>query len=259
MAEEASSRVFQLYRLAYSLIFCRTLPEILETATGSLAKLVQARNAILWQFSATQAQLTPVQPLLEDKAIKTRNVSLGSDYLGEVYRGGKPLFLNADSLKQPNKHVLLPKEMIAVSGLCVPFKGKSELTGVLELINKTDAVSAFTEDDAEFLGKALELVAVAAANMRGYEEQSRQQLNAITRLTLLYDIGQIFNSTLELNQLLPIITEKIRDILDAETCTIWFVNEAGEAIVCGKSTGSYEEIFRNFSANLAEDIAGHVV
>ncbi|HEY4492761.1 MAG TPA: GAF domain-containing protein, partial [Acidobacteriota bacterium] len=105
----------------------------------------------------------------------------------------------------------------------------------------------------------MELVAVAAANMRGHEEQSRQQLNAITRLTLLYDISQIFNSTLELNQLLPIITEKIRDILDAETCTIWFVNEAGEAIVCGKSTGSYEEIFRNFSANLAEDIAGHVV
>ena len=82
MAEEASSKVFQLYRLAYSLIFCRSLPEILETATTNLAKSTGARNAILWQFSASQASLNPAHLVLEEKSTRTRTVSLGSDFLG---------------------------------------------------------------------------------------------------------------------------------------------------------------------------------
>jgi GAF domain-containing protein len=145
------------------------------------------------------------------------------------------------------------------TGVCVPAKAKAELQGVLELINKSESQAVFTEEDVEFITKGLDLVSVAAGNMKSYEEQSRNQLNAITRLTLLYDISQIFNSTLELDSLLPIITEKIRDILDAETCTIWFLNEAGDAVTAGKSTGGYEEILGSYSAKLEEDIIGDVI
>ena len=259
MAEETSSKVFQLYRTAYSLIFCRSLHEVLEVATRDLAKSVQAMNAILWQFDPAEGTLNPVTTHFSDKGIKTRGVSAGADYLGEVFRNGKPLLLNMDILKQPNKHVQFPKEMIPYSGVCVPFKGKPELQGVLELINKSEPRLSFTDEEGEFLSKSMELVTVAAGNMRSYEEQSRNQLNAITRLTLLYDISQIFNSTLELDKLLPIITEKIRDILDAETCTIWLLNEAGDGIRCAKSTGAYEQLFRSKTAKLDEDIAGEVI
>ncbi len=259
MAEEASSKIFQLYRLAYSLIFCRSLPEILETATTNLAKSTGTRNAILWQFSASQASLIPAHLQLEDKSTRTRTVSLGSDFLGEVFRSGKPLFLDAEKLQESNKHVQFSKETILISGLCIPFKGKPELEGVLELVNKAEGASTFNEDDAEYVSKAMELVQVAAANMKSYEEQARNQLNAITRLTLLYDISQIFNSTLELGQLLPIIGEKIRDILDAETCTVWLLDETGEKIYCAKSSGAYGELFKKLRPKLEEDIAGEII
>ena len=259
MPEETSSKVFQLYRIAYSLIFCRNLQEVLEVATRDLAKAVQAVNAILWQFDPNQGTLNAVCTHLADKGIKTRSVSAGADYLGEVFRAGKPLLLKPETLRHSNKHVQLPKDMVPYSGICVPFKSKPELQGVLEMFNKTDPVASFTEEEGEYLLKSLELVTVAAGNMRSYEEQSRNQLNAITRLTLLYDIGQIFNSTLELDQLLPIITEKIRDILDAETCTVWLLNEERDGIRCAKSTGEYADLFRSYKANLDEDIAGEVI
>jgi RND family efflux transporter MFP subunit len=255
MPEEATSKVFQLYRIAYSLIFCRSLDEILQVATRDLSKLSQTMFAVIWKFNAESGTLEP--GYVQGEGIKTRAVSLGSDYLGEVFRSGKALILKPDHLKQPNKHIQFPKDAILTAAICIPFKGKPELQGVLELVNKSDGVSAFSEEEADFLTKALELVSVAASNMASYEEQTRNQLNAITRLTLLYDIGQIFNSTLELNQLLPIITEKIRDIVDAETCTIWFFE--GESIRCGKSTGGYEELFSNYSAKLEEDPAGEVI
>ena len=259
MPEETSSKVFQLYRIAYSLIFCRSPQEVLEVATRDLAKSVQATNAILWQFDPNHGVLNPASTYFTDKSIKTRSVSAGADYLGEVFRNGKPLLLNADTLRQPNKHIQFQKEAVPYSGLCVPFKGKPELQGVLELLGKTDPLGSFSEEEAEYLLKSLELATVAAANMRSYEEQSRNQLNAITRLTLLYDIGQIFNSTLELDQLLPIITEKIRDILDAETCTVWLLNESGTEIRCAKSSGAYEELLQNYTATLEEDVAGEVI
>jgi len=259
MPEEGTSKAYQLYRLAYSLIFCRSLQEVLDVATKDLSKSVQARNAVLWMFDADQGTLEPAATTLSEKGIRTKSVSVGSDYLGEVYRSGKPLLLKAETLRQPNKHIQFPKEINPETALCVPVKSKPELHGVLELINKSDIAATFTEEDAEFLSKGLDLVSVAAGNMKSYEQQSRNQLNAITRLTLLYDISQIFNSTLELDGLLPIITEKIRDILDAETCTIFFLNEAGDEIYTGKSTGGYEELLGSYRAKLEEDITGEVI
>src|ERR1044071_9336494 len=120
MAEEGTSKAYQLYRLAYSLIFCRSLQEVLAVATNDLSKAVQAKNAILWLFSSEQGTLDAASSVIQDKGIKTRSVSVGGDYLGESYRSGKPMLLKADLLKQSNKHIQFPKEMAVETGLCVP-------------------------------------------------------------------------------------------------------------------------------------------
>lgn len=259
MAEEESKKLLQLYRVAYSLIFCRTsVQEALQTATGSLAKALQAKNVIFWVFSKEETSLVPEYSFLEEKSIKLRNVALGSDYLGEVFRSGKPIFLTLESF-QKNKHVQFPKEIVPHAGICVPFKRKPDLEGVVEVISRAEPAETFTEEDVEFLQKSMETVTAVAMNIKSVEQQSANQLTAITRLTLLYDICQIFNSTLELNKLLPIISEKIRDILDAGTCTIWLMNEAGDSIWCGNSRGEYEELFAKYKGNLQEDILSDAI
>jgi GAF domain-containing protein/multidrug resistance efflux pump/putative methionine-R-sulfoxide reductase with GAF domain len=260
MAEDESKKLLQLYRVAYSLIFCRTsVQDAFQTASGSLAKALQARNVILWLFSKEEGVLVPEYTFLEDKAIKLRNTALGSDYLGEAFRSEKPLFLTIDSFQKQNKHAQFPKDMMPHSGICVPFKRKPDIEGVIEVINKTDSTESFSEEDVEFLQRSMETVTAVVSNVSAVERQTANQLNAITRLTLLYDIGQIFNSTLELNQLLPIISEKIRDILDAGTCTIWLLNESGDSIRSGHSSGEYQELFAKYKAKLEEDIVAEVM
>ena len=257
MPEESQSKSSQLYRLAKSLLACRSLNEVFGTAAENIAKSLAARNAVLWRLQREDATFAPASALLEDKSIKTKNVALGSDYLGEVFRSGKPRLLNAEAARQPNKHLQI-KDVVLTSVLCVPFKGTQELEGVLELINRTDA-SSFTDEDADFAAKGLELVIGASTIHKANEDQSRNQLHAITRLTLLYDIAQIFNSTLELDQLLPIICGKIRDILDADTVTVWLLDESGESFTCGHSLGTYAELFTSHQAQLDDDIVGDVI
>src|SRR5262245_41621068 len=132
MAEDESKKLLQLYRVAYSLIFCRTsVQDAFQTATGSLAKALQARNVIFWIFSKEESALVPDYIFLEDKAIKLRSIPLGSDYLGEVFRTEKPILLTVDSFQKNNKHAQFPKEMMPHTGICVPFKRKPDLEGVV--------------------------------------------------------------------------------------------------------------------------------
>jgi GAF domain-containing protein len=260
MAEDESKKLLQLYRVAYSLIFCRTsVQDAFQTATGSLAKALQARNVIFWIFSKEESALVPEYTFLEDKAIKLRSTPLGSDYLGEVFRTEKPIMLTVDSFQKNNKHAQFPKELMPHTGICVPFKRKPDLEGVVEVISRMETAQTFSEEDIEFLLKSTETITAVAMNVKSVEQQSTNQLNAITRLTLLYDISQIFNSTLESKQLLPIITEKIRDILDAGTCTIWFVNDAGDSIFCGHSSGEYSDLFQKYKSTLEEDVVAESI
>jgi GAF domain-containing protein len=257
MAETESTNLTRLYRIGTSLISARTLHDVFQNAVLGLSKSLQARAAILWLFSGKDGVLVPTQSYMEEK-LALRNIALGADYLGEAYRTGKPMLLTSATFAQPVKHVQLNKAALPETGLCYPFKTKTDLTGVLELIGRENG-TAFTEEDVEFTGKALELVLTAAGNAKFYEDQEKNQLHAITRLALLYDIGQIFNSTLELNQLLPIICGKVREILEAGTCTIWFLNSNGESFFCGKSKGEDEEVFNDFKAKLEDDFVGEVI
>jgi hypothetical protein len=87
MLEESRSKTFELYRIAYSLIFCRSINEVMEVATTQIAMMVQAREAILWQFSAENRTLSAVHIHLQTRTVKTRSVSVGADYLGAAMAG----------------------------------------------------------------------------------------------------------------------------------------------------------------------------
>ena len=48
-------------------------------------------------------------------------------------------------------------------------------------------------------------------------------MNSITRLTQLYDLEKVFSSTLEMEELLPLIGSKFMEILDCQAVNIWLL------------------------------------
>src|SRR5262245_18837942 len=255
MTGENSPRLPQLYRLAHSLLLCKSKQEALQTSVESISRLIRASNAILWEFSADRGVLKPVITAFEDKSIKTRNISPGADFLGESYRTGKPTIVKGEALQLPNKHLQFGSNGKVSSILVFPLRPKGETDTVFEFIN--DSVDqTFSSDDLDFVNQCAELFVIAIRNWKAREGQTQSQLHAITRLTLLYDISQIFHSTLELNELLPIITEKIREIHEAETCTIWVPD--GENLVHSHSSGGYADLFASLK-KLEDDPATDVL
>ncbi|MEO5937202.1 MAG: efflux RND transporter periplasmic adaptor subunit, partial [Terriglobales bacterium] len=69
-----------------------------------------------------------------------------------------------------------------------------------------------------------------------YEDERNSNMESISRLTQLYDLERVFNSTIQMNQLLPIITQKVQEITEVQACNLWMVqgeellliNRAGE-------------------------------
>ena len=99
-------------------------------------------------------------------------------------------------------------------------------------------LESFTPDDAAFLEEACRLAGRQMNALESVEEERQSSLAAVERLTALYDISRVFASTLEMNELLPMMGEKIRDILGARVSNLWlvdsekkelhFVHQAGE-------------------------------
>lgn len=74
-------------------------------------------------------------------------------------------------------------------------------------------------------------------------------LHAVTRLTLLYDVAQSFNSTIELDELAPIICNRVANALDAHASALWLLER--DTPVCRAVYGDYRRETINHAAEPA--------
>jgi RND family efflux transporter MFP subunit len=56
-----------------------------------------------------------------------------------------------------------------------------------------------------------------------YEAERNDSLESISRLTQLYDLEKSFSSTLEMDELLPIIAEKFREVMECAAVNLWLL------------------------------------
>ncbi len=74
------------------------------------------------------------------------------------------------------------------------------------------------------------------------EIAERQSVEAALRrrnrdLAMLNQIGQLFTATLELEQLLPMVLERVRDLLNITASSIWLLEEGTGDLVCWCASG----------------------
>jgi len=72
-----------------------------------------------------------------------------------------------------------------------------------------------------------DLAAMALATALAYESERDEQFQTITRFSQLYDLERTFNSTLQMEPLLSLITAKVREALEVEAVHLWMVQDEG--------------------------------
>lgn len=237
---------------------CRDVEQLLRTFASYVTKRLEARAALLWLLSETG----------EGLVCRERWYEAGARFepAGDlVTQGVLAQRLQATRAQRLSMKKIDPESLVHLAendrervktALYVPLPGSSGVAGVLEVLNKRSG--EFTAEDAAFAEEASRITGAALESLQTAAEEGRSGLATIERLTALYDISRIFNSTLELEDLLPIVADKIRDILGAEACNLWLVDSDANELYFAQQVGDDPSTDEEARSPLGEGLMGQV-
>jgi RND family efflux transporter MFP subunit len=242
---EPSSSLFELATIYFG---CRDTETLLKTFAGRVGNSLGARAVLVWLVDTEASSIAGTSDEEGDEesgpgasqALKFRTswVATGeridrtADLVtegppAEVLDNGQTLQFSAESDEAESLAHLAESSRARIKvALYCALPGPQGALGVVEILNPRSG--RFTPDEVHFIEEASRVTGLALENRLERENEQHSQLATVERLTALYDISRIFNSTLELDELLPVIVEKIRDITSAAACNLWLVDaEAG--------------------------------
>jgi RND family efflux transporter MFP subunit len=104
----------------------------------------------------------------------------------------------------------------------VPLLAEETLVGAIEVINYEQS---FPKSTLEAVHEVAELGSAAVAAALAYESERKISLHSISRVTQMYDLEKVFNSTLEMDELLPTIAKKFQEVMRVQGVNLWMVNK----------------------------------
>ena len=142
------------------------------------------------------------------------------------------------------------------TALYAPIATRAGTIGIVEILNHSHG--EFSPDDAAYVEEACRLTAGALNFLRSLDEERSSSISTVDRLTALYDISRVFSSTLELSNLLPIMAEKIRDILQGGACNIWLVDSETNELKFAQQAGEDPTTDQSVRIPVGEGFLGQV-
>jgi RND family efflux transporter MFP subunit len=179
-----------------------------------------------------------------------------SGTLGAVFRDEQAaIFEGRTLLREDYAHLNVRRTIAAI--VCIPLLRGEELVGCIEALSFDEV---WDESRIEQLLPLTEIGAAALVAAESYEAERNNTLNSITRLTQFYDIEKVFSSTLEMDELLPIIAGKMREMLDCEAINIWMVQGDGDLLLmhqAGFDATTEQNTVHKTGAGVAAAVSDH--
>lgn len=173
--------------------------------------------------------------------------------LGMMLERGEAIVFSALSLRRElYSHLNIRRTFLSLAYL--PLMNGSQCFGAIE-------IACFdSELDSHALAALHPLVDLAAIGLWAsidYEQEQRASLASVARLTQLYDLEKTFSSTLEMDELLPIIGSKSREVLDCRAVNIWLI-QPDESLLLVHQSGSDPTSSEGEIQRPGEGLAGDV-
>jgi RND family efflux transporter MFP subunit len=203
--------------------------------------------------TSDEGQVWAPQATAGDASIPDALILVNEGTLGILADKAAPLLFSAkDLVREQYAHLHVRRTLNSLAYL--PLKNRGELIGAIEVLsfeNEADGtVIAALEPVADVAASAL-------ANAVSYEEERNNALASINRMTQLYDLEKVFSSTLELDQLLPIIGSKFREILECQAVNIWML-QGDESLDLMHQAGVDPTVQQGTTQRPGEGVAGDV-
>ncbi|HZZ37828.1 MAG TPA: GAF domain-containing protein [Acidobacteriaceae bacterium] len=172
---------------------------------------IEEPDTPLWTARATAGEIT----------VDGGAIPLESGTLGAVAQERAILQFRVDELSREDfAHLDVRQNITALS--YVPLLRGEQLMGCIEIVSFAGPPA---EEVLEQIGEIAGVAAIAFAGALAYAAERNAGLASVMRLTQLYDIEKVFNATLEMDSLLPIICEKVGDLIHAAAVNLWMVEQ----------------------------------
>src|SRR5580704_11389161 len=186
-----------------------------------------------------------------EATVHEQSIAVGRGILGSLLEDSTPVLRTGEAVKREDyPHIDTRRTLLS---LCyIPLVHNDSLLGALEILSFEEEL---TNDAIDALLPASSVTAASIASALTYENERDATLNSITRLTQLYDLEKVFSSTLELEELLPLITSKFSEILSCQAVNIWLLH-ADESLELMHQSGQDLTAFKGQIVQPNEGIPG---
>ena len=184
-------------------------------------------------------------------------IPLQTGTLGILARDLKPLLFDGRSVSREDYAHVNVRRTLRSLGYLPLMRNSAEndaLIGAIEILSFENPLSQAQMDDLSAVG---EVFSAALFGAQIYENEHHNTLESISRLTQLYDIEKVFSSTLEMDQLFPIIGSKVREMLECEAVNLWLL-EADESLRLMHQSGDDFTVRVGALQRPGEGVAGDV-
>lgn len=180
---------------------CEFLPD-----TASAVYVVEDQSNPAWTAKATAGDITVAEVIEFDAGT-----------LGAVAETKQiQVFEGASLQREDFAHLDIRRTATAL--VYVPLLIDDTLIGAIEFVSYDQTVPA---DVLQSISEIAELATPAIAAALNYENERNVSLQSISRVTQMYDLEKVFNSTLEMDQLLEMIAKKFSEVMRVQAVNLW--------------------------------------
>jgi RND family efflux transporter MFP subunit len=194
-----------------------------EKESASRAQVIAEQAAsltgaavVVYLFDAGAAPRWAAKASVGDVSAPARCEALTLHMLAE--RREPLLFAHHELVREHYSHLDVRRTVASMAYAPMALDGL--LIGAIEAIGLDRAL---TTSDLQVLASISDLSAIALATALTYENERNANLQSITRLAQFYDLEKVFHSTLQIGELMPIITAKIRELIEVQAVNLWMV------------------------------------
>ncbi len=238
-----SARLLEIREIAARAgIIANAVAGLLPDTAVNIYLLTATDDGDVWKVCATVGDADP-----------DLSVPVQTGLLGILASEMKPLLSAGKQLvREEYAHLNVRRTLQSLAYL--PLMASDAMIGVIEILN-----FELPLDDAHLhaLQPVADLAGPALQAAHAYEEERNSSLASISRLTQFYDIEKVFHSTLEMDQLLPIVGTKICEALECQAVNLWLL-EGDESLRLMHQAGTDPTVREGMHQRPGDGVAGDV-
>ena len=253
MATQRHGFEIPLADFAATLLLQREVGQRAQLIAEQAAQLEPGCHVVVYVIEDQEDPAWSPKGLSGDIRVGSEKLDFHGGTLGMLTESASPHLLLHGSQLAREDYAHLDVRRTLSSLAYVPLLADGTLMGAIELIGYDRPLSHSLLERVRALAQ---LAAPALASAVAYESERNSGLQSITRVTQMYDLEKVFNSNLEMDELLATIAAKVQEVMSVQAANVWMVE--GETVTLVQREGADPTVQSGTRQGPADGVAGKI-